>query len=82
MHPTQDRLVLSLWNGKLGGLDNVFATMAEVVASSHIRNAGYLKAETRDVFMRFGAEVDLEHTQSVDVAKAASNQTVSQCLKN
>ena len=81
MQPTQDRLSLSLWNGNLNRLDNVFATMAEVVAWNHLRNAGYLKADTREELMRFGAEVGLWSTQSIDVAKAAANQTVSQWLE-
>lgn len=78
LQPSQDRLNLSLWNGKLNKLDNVFETMADVVAWSHLRNAGYLKADTRENLMRFGAEVDCWQAQTIDVAKAAANQTVSQ----
>ena len=81
LQPTQDRLNLSLWNGKLNKLDNVFETMAEIVAWSHLRNAAYLKAETREVLMHFGADVELWQTLAIGIAKEAANQTVSQWLE-
>ena len=81
LQPTQDRLNLSLWNGELNKLENAFETMAEVVAWSHLRNAAYLNADTRETFMRFGADVGLWQTQAIDIAKEAANQTVSQWLE-
>ena len=81
LQPTQDRLNLSLWNGKLNKLDNIFETIAEIVAWSHLRNSAYLKADTREVLMRFGADVDLWQTQAINIAKEAANQTVSQWLE-
>lgn len=81
LQSTQDRLNLSLWNGKLNKLDNAFETMAEVVAWSHLRNAAYQNADTREAFMRFGADVGLWQTQAIDIAKEAANQTVSQWLE-
>lgn len=80
LQPTQDRLNLSLWNGKLNKLDNVFETMAEIVAWNHLRNAAYLKADTREVLMHFGADVGLWQTLTIGIAKEAANQTVSQWL--
>ena len=44
LQPSQDRLDLIQWQGNLTRLDNVFETMAEVVAWSHLRNAGFYNA--------------------------------------
>lgn len=81
LQPTQDRLNISLWNGNLTKLDDVFETMAEIVAWGHIRNAAYLQADKREVLMRFGADVELWQAYALSLAREAANQTVSQWLE-
>lgn len=78
LQPTQDRLDLSQWNGKLGVLDNIFDTMAEVSAWSHLRNAGYLGAANREALMQFGHQVDEWKAPTLALAKQAAKQTVEQ----
>ncbi len=81
LQPTQDRLNLSLWDSKLGKLDDVFETMVEIVAWSHLRNAAFMQADTRETFMRFGVDVEAWQAQTLDIAKEAANLTVSQWLE-
>ena len=78
LQPSQDRLDLTLWNGKLGVLDNIFDTMAEVAAWGHLRNAGYLGATNREALMQFGAQVDTWKTPTLALAKQAAEQTIAQ----
>lgn len=78
LQPSQDRLDLSQWNGKLNVLDNIFDTMAEVSAWSHLRNAGYLGAANREALMQFGHQVDEWKAPTLALAKQAAKQTIEQ----
>lgn len=78
LQPTQDRLDLSQWNGKLGVLDNIFDTMANISAWGHLRNAGYLGAENREVLMQFGAHIEKWKAPTLALAKQAAALTVQQ----
>ena len=78
LQPSQDRLDLSQWNGKLNVLDNIFDTMAEVSAWGHLRNAGYLGAENREALMQFGHQVDEWKAPTLALAKQAAKQTIEQ----
>jgi uncharacterized protein (DUF2252 family) len=78
LQPSQDRLDLSQWNGKLNVLDNIFDTMAEVSAWGHLRNAGYLGAANREALMQFGHQVDAWKAPTLALAKQAAKQTIAQ----
>ena len=78
LQPSQDRLDLSQWNGKLNVLDNIFDTMAEVSAWGHLRNAGYLGAANREALMQFGHQVDEWKAPTLALAKQAAKQTIGQ----
>ena len=78
LQPSQDRLDLSQWNGKLNVLDNIFDTMAEVSAWSHLRNVGYLGAANREALMQFGHQVDEWKAPTLALAKQAAKQTIEQ----
>ena len=78
LQPSQDRLDLSQWNGKLNVLDNIFDTMAEVSAWGHLRNAGYLGAANREALMQFGHQVDEWKAPTLALAKQAAKQTIEQ----
>jgi uncharacterized protein (DUF2252 family) len=80
LQPSQDRLDLTLWDGKLGVLDSVFDTMAEISAWSHLRNAGYLNASNRETLMEFGKQVESWKTHTVALAKQAAEQTIQQWI--
>lgn len=78
LQPSQDRLDLTQWNGKLSVLDNIFDTMAEISAWGHLRNAGYLGAANREALMQFGAEVTRWKAPTLALAKQAAEQTTAQ----
>ena len=78
LQPSQDRLDLSQWNGKLNVLDNIFDTMAEVSAWGHLRNAGYLGAASREALMQFGHQVAEWKAPALALAKQAAKQTIKQ----
>jgi uncharacterized protein (DUF2252 family) len=78
LQPTQDRLDLTQWNGKLGVLDNIFDAMAEISAWGHLRNAGYLGSANRETLMQFGNKVNDWKAPTLQLAKQAAKQTVEQ----
>lgn len=72
LQPSQDRLDLSQWQGNLIRLDNVFETMAEVVAWSHLRNAGFNQAAKPETFMKFGEDYPNWREAVQNIAKRAA----------
>jgi uncharacterized protein (DUF2252 family) len=78
LQPSQDRLDLTLWDGRLNMLDNVFDTMAEISAWGHLRNAGYHDADSREALMQFGMQVAQWKDATLTLAKEAATQTVEQ----
>ncbi len=78
LQPSQDRLDLTQWNGKLSVLDNIFDTMAEVSAWGHLRNAGYLGAANREALMQFGAQVEKWKAPTLALAKQAAEKTLEE----
>ena len=72
LQPSQDRLDLSLWQGNLTRLDNVFETMAEVVAWSHLRNAGFYNAAKPEALMQFGEHYNNWRDDVLKLAKTAA----------
>lgn len=54
--PSQDRLSLELWNGKLKRLEGVMQTMGQVVAWAQLRSSGRHGAASIDVLERYAAD--------------------------
>ena len=72
LQPSQDRLNLSQWQGNLTRLHNVFETMAELVAWSHLRNAGFYHAAKPEVMMAFGTDDHKWREDVLTLAKTAA----------
>jgi len=58
LQPTQDRLALELWNGKLKRLEQVIRNMGEMVAWSHLRSGGRAGSAITDDWVAFGGRSD------------------------
>lgn len=58
LQPTQDKLALSGWNGKVKRLDQVIRSMGEIIAWSHLRSGGRCGSAITDEWLRFGARRD------------------------
>lgn len=56
LQPTQDRLALNKWNGKLKRLEQVIRSMGEIVAWSHLRSGGRAGAAIADEWIQFGTQ--------------------------
>ncbi len=54
--PSQDRLVLSSWNGKLRRLEKVLATMGRIVAWNNLRSGGRQGSAIADECIDFGQQ--------------------------
>jgi uncharacterized protein (DUF2252 family) len=52
--PSQDRLALASWNGKLRRLESVMQTMGQVVAWAHLRSSGRQGSAIADEWIAFG----------------------------
>lgn len=74
--PSQDRVALDQWNGKLGRLEAVIHAMGQVVAWAHIRSSGRQGAAIADEWIAFG-----EHRQDwqavvLDYARHYAQQVI------
>ena len=58
LQPTQDRLTLEGWNGKLKRLEQVIRSMAEIIAWSHLRGGGRSGSAITDDWIAFGTQRD------------------------
>jgi uncharacterized protein (DUF2252 family) len=58
LQPTQDRLALEKWNGKLKRLEQVIRSMGEIVAWSHLRSGGHSGSAIADDWITFGEQRD------------------------
>jgi len=56
--PSQDRVALERWNGKLRRLAGVMQTMGQLVAWAHLRSGGRQGSATADEWIAFGEGVD------------------------
>jgi uncharacterized protein (DUF2252 family) len=54
LQPTEDRLALGHWNGKLGRLKKVLGTMGHVTAWSQLRSASRQGSASLDELIAFG----------------------------
>jgi uncharacterized protein (DUF2252 family) len=58
LQPTQDRLALETWNGKIKRLEQVIRSMGEIVAWSHLRSGGRSGSAISDDWVVFGSRRD------------------------
>jgi uncharacterized protein (DUF2252 family) len=58
LQPTQDRLALEGWNGKLRRMEQVIRSMGELVAWSHLRSGGRAGSAIADEWITFGSQRD------------------------
>lgn len=58
LQPTQDRLALDKWNGKIKRLEQVIGSMGEIVAWSHLRGGGHSGSAIADEWIAFGSQCD------------------------
>jgi uncharacterized protein (DUF2252 family) len=58
LQPTQDRLALEGWNGKLKRMEQVIRSMGEIVAWSHLRGGGRAGSAIADEWITFGNQRD------------------------
>lgn len=54
LQPTQDRVALNEWNGKLERLEGVLQIMGQLVAWTHLRSSGRDGSATADELIAFG----------------------------
>lgn len=73
LQPTEDRLALTDWGGKLDRLEGVLETMGKLVAWAQLRSSGREGAATADQLMAFG-EKRRWPTQLLGVAKDCTKQ--------
>lgn len=58
LQPSQDKLALEGWNGKLKRLEQVIRSMGEIVAWSHLRGGGRSGSAIADEWVAFGDQRD------------------------
>lgn len=56
LQPSEDRVALENWNGKLPRLESVVRNMAELVAWAHFRSSGRQKSAIADDLIAFGED--------------------------
>lgn len=76
LQPSEDRVALDTWNGKLRRLEEVLATMGQVVAWAHLRSAGRQGSAIADAFVDFGQQTDWQKPL-IDQANAAAAAVVA-----
>ncbi len=69
LQPSQDRVSLDLWNGKLRRLERVLETMGEITAWAQLRSGGRQKSAIADELIAFSQDADwrsplLDYAQS------------------
>ena len=56
LQPSEDRVALDHWNGKIARLESVMASMGEVLAWGHLRSGGRDGSAIADELIEFGAK--------------------------
>ena len=78
LQPSQDRVDLTQWDGKLRILEHTVDSMAALTAWGHLRKAGYLGAATREEMMAFGAQAEKWQDATLSLATQAAEHTLAQ----
>jgi uncharacterized protein (DUF2252 family) len=76
LQPSEDRVALTNWNGKLPRLESVVRNMAELVAWSHFRSSGRQGSAIADQLIAFGDDTKWQRPL-VDLATQCEAQVVS-----
>ncbi|MDD3352124.1 DUF2252 domain-containing protein [Zoogloea sp.] len=76
LQPSEDRVALDAWNGKLRRLEEVLSTMGQVVAWAHLRSAGRQGSASADAFVDFGQQTGWQ-AALIDQADAAAASVVA-----
>ncbi len=58
LQPSEDRIALERWDGRLRRLEEVMTTMGQVTAWAHLRSGGRQGSASADELMDFGAHAD------------------------
>lgn len=58
LQPSEDRVALNRWNGKIRRLEEVLATMGQVLAWDHLRSSGRGGSAIADELVEFGQRTD------------------------
>jgi uncharacterized protein (DUF2252 family) len=72
--PNQDRLALKGWNGKLGRLEKVLATMGNVLAWAQLRAAGWQGAAEIAELIDYGAMLPASASMLIEHAESYAAQ--------
>ena len=72
LQPTQDKLTLSLWHGKLKRLDQVIRSMGELLAWSHLRSGGRSGSAIADEWITFGERRDWQSPLMIEARRQAN----------
>ncbi|WP_341732746.1 DUF2252 domain-containing protein [Microcoleus sp. EPA2] len=70
LQPTQDKVSLDQWNGKLGRLKKVLKTMGEITAWNQLRSSGSQGSAIADELINWAENADRWHDPLLDYAQA------------
>lgn len=70
LQPTQDKVSLDQWNGKLGRLKKVLKTMGEITAWNQLRSSGRQGSAIADELINWAENADRWHDPLLDYAQA------------
>lgn len=74
--PSQDRVELAQWDGKIRRLEMVMKTMGEVVAWAHLRSGGRQGSACADEWIAFGADAERWRSPLLEYAQSYAKQVV------
>ncbi|CAN5120904.1 DUF2252 domain-containing protein [soil metagenome] len=77
LHPTQDRLSLKSWNGKIARLEGVMQTMGALVAWAHLRPGGREGSACADEWIEYGSQAASWRGEMLDYARSYRQQVVA-----
>lgn len=69
LQPTQDKVSLDQWNGKLGRLKKVLKTMGEITAWNQLRSSGRQGSAIADELIVWAENADRWHSHLLDYAQ-------------
>ncbi|WP_144148620.1 DUF2252 domain-containing protein [Paraburkholderia sp. BCC1884] len=76
LQPSEDRVALSDWDGKLPRLEEVINNMAELSAWAHLRSGGRQKSSIADDLIAFGNRTDWQ-LRLIDIATQCEAQVAA-----
>ncbi|WMY10574.1 DUF2252 domain-containing protein [Paraburkholderia phenoliruptrix] len=76
LQPSEDRVALQDWDGKLPRLEAVVGSMAELSAWAHLRSGGRQKSSIADEMIAFGNRADW-HSSLIELATQCAAQVAA-----